>query len=69
MCGLATNGYVANFAGAGVGTNIAVTVSGLSLTGSAAGNYSLGQPTGLSGEHHGGGGDDQFGDECQQQGV
>ena len=38
-----------------------MTVSGLSLTGSAAGNYSLGQPTRLSGEHHGGGGDDQRG--------
>jgi hypothetical protein len=39
---------VANFAGANVGTNIAVTVGGLDLTGSAAGNYTLSQPTGLS---------------------
>ena len=45
---LSTNGYTANFASAGVGNAIGVTVSGLSLTGSAAGNYSLSQPTGLS---------------------
>jgi hypothetical protein len=45
---LSTNGYVANFTSAGVGTNLAVTVSGLSLTGSAAGNYSLSQPVGLT---------------------
>ncbi len=45
---LSTNGYVANFTSAGVGTNLAVTVSGLSLTGSAAGNYTLSQPTGLT---------------------
>ncbi|HKW31115.1 MAG TPA: YDG domain-containing protein, partial [Verrucomicrobiae bacterium] len=45
---LSTNGYVANFSSANVGTNIAVTVSGLSLTGSAAGNYTLSQPAGLT---------------------
>ncbi len=44
---LLTNGYAANFSGASVGTNIVVTVSGLSLTGSAAGNYTLSQPTNL----------------------
>ena len=44
---LSTNGYTASFAGAGVGTNIAVTVGGLTLTGSAAANYSLAQPAGL----------------------
>ena len=36
---LATNGYTAAFAGAAPGTNIPVTVSGLSLGGSAGGNY------------------------------
>ena len=45
---LSTNGYVANFVSANVGTGIGVTVSGLTLTGSAAGNYTLSQPTGLS---------------------
>jgi hypothetical protein len=45
---LSTNGYVANFVSPNVGTGIAVTVSGLTLTGSAAGNYTLSQPTGLS---------------------
>jgi hypothetical protein len=34
---LSTNGYVANFTSAGVGNNKPVTVSGLTLTGSAAG--------------------------------
>jgi hypothetical protein len=42
--GLSTNGYVANFASANVGTNTAVSVSGLALTGSASGNYVLGAP-------------------------
>ncbi len=41
---LSTNGYTANFAGAGVGTNIPVTVSGLTLSGSVASNYTLVQP-------------------------
>ena len=45
---LATNGYTANFTSASAGNVIAVTVSGLSLTGSAAGNYSLSQPSGLT---------------------
>jgi hypothetical protein len=46
--GLSTNGYVANFASASVGTNIAVSVSGLSLTGSASGNYTLSATGGLA---------------------
>ncbi len=45
---LNTNGYVANFASASAGTGIGVTVSGLLLTGSAAGNYALSQPSGLT---------------------
>ncbi len=39
---------VANFASANVGTGIAVTVTGYSLSGSASANYSLSQPTGLT---------------------
>ncbi len=45
---LGTNGYVANFASAAAGNGIGVTVSGLGLTGTAAGNYSLSQPVGLT---------------------
>jgi hypothetical protein len=45
---LATNGYSATFASPAVGTAKAVTVSGLSLSGSAAGNYTLTQPVGLT---------------------
>jgi hypothetical protein len=45
---LSTNAYTANFASAGVGTGIGVTVSGLTLTGSAAANYTLTQPAGLT---------------------
>ena len=45
---LSTNGYTANFASAGVGTGIGVTISGLSLTGPSAGNYTLIQPVGLT---------------------
>src|SRR5206468_206478 len=45
---LSTNGYTASFAGANVGTGIAVTVSGMTLTGSVATNYSLIQPAGLT---------------------
>jgi hypothetical protein len=45
---LSTNGYVANFASAGVGNGIAVNVSGLSLSGSASTNYVLTAPNGLS---------------------
>lgn len=40
--------YVADFASAAVGTGIAVTVTGYSLSGSAAGNYSLTQPSSLT---------------------
>jgi len=42
--GLSTNGYLANFVSAGVGSGIGVAVSGLSLTGSSASNYTLIQP-------------------------
>ena len=45
---LSTNSYTATFGTAAVGTSKAITVSGLSLTGSAAGNYTLTQPTGLT---------------------
>jgi hypothetical protein len=45
---LVTNGYVATFAGAGVGAAIAVTVNGLSLSGASAGNYTFAQPAGLT---------------------
>ena len=45
---LVTNGYVANFNSGSVGNGKPVTVSGLSLGGSASGNYMLTQPTGLS---------------------
>ena len=45
---LATNGYVANFTTANPANGIAVNVSGLTLTGSAAANYVLTQPTGLT---------------------
>ena len=45
---LSTNGYVATFDSADVGTNIEVTVSGLSLTGVKAGDYALTAPTGLT---------------------
>ena len=41
---LSTNGYTATFASPGVGIGITVTISGLTLTGSAAGNYTLSQP-------------------------
>jgi hypothetical protein len=45
---LSTNAYTATFATADAGSNIVVTVSGLSLTGSAMANYTLNQPTGLT---------------------
>ena len=45
---LNTNGYVANFASAGVGSGIAVTVSGLTLSGASAANYALIQPASLT---------------------
>jgi len=41
---LSMNGYTAAFTSATVGTNKMVTVSGLTLTGSAAANYTLTQP-------------------------
>jgi subtilisin-like proprotein convertase family protein len=42
---LSTNGYVAAFTNQNAGTGIGVNVSGLTLTGSAAGNYALTPPT------------------------
>jgi hypothetical protein len=45
---LNTNSYSAEFAGAGVGTNLPVTVGGLILDGADAGNYMLTQPSGLT---------------------
>ena len=41
---LSTNGYTASFASPNAGTNLQVTLSGLALSGSAAGNYILTQP-------------------------
>ena len=41
---ISTNGYTATFASTNVGTGIAVSVSGLSLTGARATNYTLSQP-------------------------
>jgi hypothetical protein len=51
---LSTNGYTATFANAGPGTNIPVTVSGLTLTGARATNYTLTQPTNLTANITGG---------------
>jgi hypothetical protein len=45
---LSTNGYSANFLSAGVASGIGVTISGLTLTGAVATNYTLTQPVGLS---------------------
>jgi hypothetical protein len=45
---LNTNGVSAAFVSAKVGTDIPVNVSGYTLTGIGAGNYSLTQPTGLT---------------------
>ena len=45
---LSTNGYTASFGTAAVGTSKAITLSVLSLTGSAAVNYLLTQPAGLT---------------------
>jgi hypothetical protein len=45
---LSLNGYAASFVSAGPGSNISVTVTGLDLVGSAAGNYTLTQPAGLT---------------------
>jgi hypothetical protein len=46
---LNSSSYTANFASKNVGSGIAVTVSGLSLSGAQAGNYTLTQPGGLTG--------------------
>jgi len=45
---LVTSGYTATFADQNAGTGVAVTVSGLSLSGADAGNYTLAQPAGLT---------------------
>ncbi|HEX3719358.1 MAG TPA: YDG domain-containing protein, partial [Verrucomicrobiae bacterium] len=45
---LNTNAYTATFASTGLGSDIAVTVSGLTLSGSSASDYSLTEPTGLA---------------------
>jgi hypothetical protein len=45
-----TNGVSAAFASPNVGTNIPVNVSGYALTGTGTGNYTLTQPTGLTGD-------------------
>jgi trimeric autotransporter adhesin len=45
---LSTNSYTASFASANVGNGIVVTVSGLTLTGASATNYTLTPPTGLT---------------------
>jgi hypothetical protein len=44
IVGVSTNGYTANFISPNVGMNIPVQLSGLTLTGPAAGNYTLSQP-------------------------
>ena len=45
---LSTNGYAASFASAKPGHEIAVTVTGLTLTGTAATNYTFAQPNNLA---------------------
>jgi hypothetical protein len=45
---LSTNGYAANFASAGVGNGIAVTVTGLTLSGTSNADYTLVQPASLT---------------------
>jgi filamentous hemagglutinin family protein len=45
---LVTNSAAGNFASANAGSNLGVAVTGLALSGSAASNYSLAQPTGLT---------------------
>jgi len=64
---LNTNGYAANFASAGVGANLAVTVSGLTLSGTSASNYSLTQPSALTANIFGGPGDHRIRPHGQQQ--
>ena len=66
---LATNGYVANFANGGVGNGIGVTVSGLTLSGTAARNYTLTQPAGLTANITAVGVTISVWHECQQQAV
>jgi polygalacturonase len=46
---LVTNGYTATFASSNVANGISVTVTNLSLGGAQAGNYTLAQPTELTG--------------------
>lgn len=46
--GLNQTGYTANFATTNAGNNLAVTISGLTLSGTKATNYTLTQPTGLT---------------------
>jgi len=48
MVGLSTNGYIANFATPNVGMAITVTVSGLTLTGANAADYTLAPLAGLT---------------------
>ena len=62
---LNTNGYTANFTSASAGTGVGVTVSGLTLAGTAAGNYTLTQPGGFDSKHHGVGSNDHVGIERQ----
>jgi hypothetical protein len=45
--GLSTNGWAAHFVSPNVGTNISVTVGGLTLTGASAANYTL-TPAGIT---------------------
>jgi len=45
---LSTNGYTANFTSVNVGTKISVSVSGLTLSGASATNYSLASLAGLT---------------------
>ena len=45
---LSNSGATGTFASANAGTGIGVTASGFTISGSAAGNYSLSQPTGLT---------------------
>ena len=45
---LRTNGYIANFASQYIGLGQNVTVTGLTLAGTKAGNYTFSQPTGLT---------------------
>ncbi|MDX5792132.1 YDG domain-containing protein, partial [Clostridioides difficile] len=45
---LNSSDYIANFANANIGDNLAVTVTNLGLNGASASNYSLIQPTGIT---------------------